>query len=173
MAEKRIAVETTTISYSGILDVNNLYNYIDNYTNERGWDKMDFMHDIKNHETTRDILIDMRPEKTISDYVKFKLKIVAKFSNITDIEVTVDGKKVNVQKGSVKISYTGIIITDYEGDWKSTAWWQFMKTLYDKYVFKLHESEYDANLKSEIFNMKHEISAYLNLKKYIDSRPRI
>lgn len=170
MTEKQLVIEGISLGYEGYFDTNALYNFIDRYTRERGWDKQDVLHDIKNKESYRDIYLDLRPSKTISDYAKFMMKIIVNMTHVTDEIIELDGKKIKTNKGKVNITLNGFMMTDYEGDWQSSAKWTFMKTIYDKFIFRSHTEDFENMLKDEVHRLRNEISAFLNIKKHVDSQ---
>jgi hypothetical protein len=173
MAEKKVVVENIGIAYEGIMDVNAIYNFIDHWVADRGWDKNDVMHEVRNKETHREIFLDLRPAKIISDYVKYQLITKATFSNIVDTEVEIDGKKMKLQKGSVKLAFRGVMITDWEGDLQSNAKVIILKTIYDKFIYRRHMADFEGSLKDEVYRLRNEVSSYLNITKYANSRTRV
>ena len=168
MAQKQIVVEGQTIAYEGIVDVNKVYSLMESWLNERGWDREDFTHEIKNREDYREIELELKPSKTVSDYVKFRMRIKVLFSKIKDLEVEMDGKKIKTQEGKVSITFMGYIESDVEGDFKSTPKFIILKTLKDKFIHKQSHDEYEAMLRRDVTTMRNEVSAYLNLNKYVN-----
>jgi hypothetical protein len=106
----------------------------------------------------------------VSDYVKFIIQIQATFSQITDESIFIDEHEVTMNKGSVSITLRGMVITDYEGDWKSRPGYQIWKTIFDKFIYKTDLDTFDVTLKKNIAELKQEISSYLNLQKFVSAK---
>ncbi|MFT4326734.1 MAG: hypothetical protein ACMXYK_04490 [Candidatus Woesearchaeota archaeon] len=170
MTEKKLVVEGETVSYHGIFNAKELYNLIENFANERGWDRKDYKHEVLNRETHRDIIWDLRPNATISEYAKYEIHIKGSLTNVTDIEVVLDGKKTKMQKGNVKITFVGFLFTEYEKDWQSSAGWYVFRTIIEKFIMKTHMDDYEAMIQKHVSMLKHEVSAYLNLTKYVSAK---
>jgi hypothetical protein len=170
MSEKNIVSDAEIISYEGYFSVADIYNLINRWTAERSWDKYDKLHEVKIKEDGRHIDLYLEPNKGISDYAKFIIEIKASFSKVTDVEVEVDGKKMHLQHGSAKISLTGVIVSDYEGDWESSPKFQFLRTIYDKFVYREHTKDMAQMLKDEVKRLKNEITAHLNMNRHIISK---
>ena len=168
MGEKRLLVEGLTVAYEGFFYVKELHKLIRRFTAERGYDPHDILHEVKVKEDGRYIIIDMRPEKGVSDYIVFRIQIKMALNKITDAEIDLDGKKIKINHGSVKVVINGFIISDYESDWQTGAKSVFFKALFDKFIYKKNMDEMDAMLKKDCMLLKHEISSFLNLNKYVN-----
>ena len=167
MGEKRLLVEGLTVSYAGYFHAKELHKLIRRFTAERGYDPHDVLHEVKVKEDGRYIILDMRPDKTVSDYVKFRIQIKLVMDKITDAIIEIDSKKIKINNGSVKATINGFILTDYESDWQTGAKKVFFKLLFDKFIYKKHMDEMDAMLKKDCSLLRHEISSFLNINKYI------
>lgn len=169
MGEKNLVVEGLTVSYEGYFHCNDLNHLIRRFTRERGYDPKDVMHEVKVKEDGRYIVLDLRPSKAISDYVKFAIQTKISMNKVTDAEIDLDGKKVKINRGSVKVVINGFMFTDYEGDWQSSARAVFFKILFDKFIYKRHVDDFKGILAKDCNLLRNEISSFLNLHKYIKS----
>lgn len=169
MTEKSIVVEGLTVSYEGYFHSNDLNKLIRRFTKERGYDPVDVMHEVKVKEDGRYIVLDLRPKKDVSDYVKFVIQTKIALNKVTDAEIDIDGKKLKINKGSAKIVINGFMFTDYEGDWQSSPKTVFFKLLFDKFIYKKHTDDFKGMLTKDCNLLRNEISSFLNLHKYIKS----
>lgn len=169
MGEKLIVVKDLTVNYEGYFDSQGLYRLIDRFAMERGYDKNDTLHEVKVKEDGKYIKLDMRPEKTISDHIKFVIRTIIDIEKLTKETITVDGKEIKTNKGKVSIKFVGIVKSDYEGRWKSHPGLVFLKTIMDKYVYGTYDKDYKNMIKKDVFLLKNEISSYLNIHKYTSS----
>lgn len=169
MGEKNLVVDGLTVSYEGYFHCNDLNRLIRRFTESRGYDPKDVMHEVKVKEDGRYIVLDLRPDKKVSDYAKFIVQTKIAMNKVTDAEIEIDGKKVKINHGSVKVVINGYLMTDYEGDWQSSPRAVFMKLLFDKFIYKRHVDDLQGMLKTDCNNLRNEISSFLNLHKYIKS----
>ena len=169
MTEKKL-ITGGTIKYSGYFKLSELYTLIEQWTAERGFDKDDKLHEVKVKEEGQYIELDLQPAKQISDYVKFVIQIRATFSKITEEKIVIDEHETTMNKGDATILVQGMILTDFEGDWKSRPAYQIWKTIFDKFVFKTDLDTFEDTLKKNVAELKHEISSYLNLQKFVSSQ---
>lgn len=169
MGEKKIIVDGLTISYEGYFHANDLYRLINKFTLQRGYDPAEVLHELKVKEDGRYTVIDMRPTKSISDYVQFMIQTKIAYNKVTDEMIELEGKQIKINKGSVKIVINGYIFSDYEGNWESSPRAVFFKVFFDKIIFKKQTDDFNSMLKGDCMLLRNEISAFLNLHKYIKS----
>jgi len=167
MAERRHLIDNLTINYSGLFKASDLYNIIDQWLFDTRYDK----RELRNSELLRpegkylDLLL--LPWKKITDYAKYEIKISIIIKNLTQVEVEKEGKKIKMDKGEVIITLDGYLETDYENVWEAKPVYYFLRTLFDKYVYKLYTSRFEAGLKSDIFHLNRIIKGFFNMGRYI------
>ena len=103
----------------------------------------------------------------MSDYVKHKIQVVATFIDIQDTTAEVEGVKQNYQKGKVDIMLTAFLETDYEGTMEDKPFYFFTRFFYDKFIYKRHSKEAEANLLAEFNLLYNELKAYLNIGRFL------
>jgi len=166
MTEKKIVVQGVSLSYEGYFDPKYLFNVIKNFTDERGYDWYEDLNEVIVKEDRRHMTLDLKPRKTISDYVKTVIQIKVAMNDITDEEIVLDGKKLMISRGAVKVTMNGIMFSDCEGDWNSKPWMVFINTVKDKFIYRDYQADFEGKLRKDIYRLKNEISAFLNLNKY-------
>jgi len=166
MAERFTVVDQENIHYKGLFDIAQLGKAIETWARTKGYDKRivrDEEHIYKDHKY---IHMWWEPYKKITDYVKFEVRIWVYINNITQVEKDIDGVKTKFNKGDIDITIDGFLITDYEHRWEQKPMYFFLRTLFDKFVYRLEISKYVSLLKDHAMELKAEISSFLNLYRF-------
>lgn len=167
MPEKKFVFEKMTLSYEGLFNLYELFQMIDTWLRKKGFDKREKRNNEFISETGKDIEVVLEPWKKVSDYINMKFKIDIHFSEVKEVIVEKDGAKIRLNKGRAVIVIDGWLETDYEGAWQSRPDYFFLRTIVDKFVYKIYNDKYEKminDLGVEVFN---EIKAFLNMHRYI------
>ena len=166
MAERMTIVDGEKIVYKGLFDFRELYNLIDAYLWQKGFDK----RIRKNEEhVTKDgkfVHVVMQPWKKISDYAKHEIKIDLSVHDAKEEIREIDGVKKKFTNGVVEATFWGYLVTDYEGRWEQRPEYFFLRTIFDKFVYKLQTQNFGAMVKNDVRLLKSEIESFLNLHRF-------
>ena len=166
MAERRIIVDHLKLSYEGLFNATELYALIDDFFREKGYDK----REVKNEEqvTPNGKYVDLvlQPWKKITDYIRHIIRVDIKMFHLTEVEVEKDGHKVKLHKGRVNITFDGFLDSDYEHRWDQKPFYFFIRTIFDKFIYKSYMEEYAGILVDNINQLNKTIKAFLNLYRY-------
>jgi len=165
MAEKKIVIPSQVISYSGIFSVSDIYSHIDSFTRQNGYDKLELLNSEQVFSSGKDIVLLIEPYKKITDYAKCVLWVKMIFTDVKEVEIERDGKKKKMNKGNVTIIMQGFLITDYEGKWEQQPWFIFIRTIFDKFVFKIYTNKFEEILRHDYQTLNTHLKGYLNLQK--------
>lgn len=167
IAEQRtILVERQRLHFEGLFSVADLYKTIDEYYEEKGYDK----REIKNAEIVRDdgvrfIEIIFEPWKKITDYAKSVIKTRVVMENVKTVEVEKEGLKISANQGKVLFVFDVYTETDYEGRWGSKGIFTFVRIMFDKYFFKNYTRLYEAEAMDDFKLLLYHIKTNLNMNK--------
>lgn len=167
MAEKHTIIAGDKVSYSGLFELKELFSLINSYFKQVGYDKRVITNSQQVFDNHKSVFVEFRPWKTLTDYVQFeiKLKISAEFE---DVEIRVDDIPKIVQKGEVSCQFFAAVKTDYEKSWEQKAEYFFLRTLFNKFVYKTKMTEWDGMLKQQTAHLKAEISSFLNMNRFTE-----
>src|SRR3989338_7588125 len=98
MPEQRIIVDHLTISYSGIFNVTELYQLMDNWFREKGFDKRELRNQEHVTPEGKYIELELQPWKKVSDYVRHVIKVLVRMIRVKEIVVDIDGKMKRMNK---------------------------------------------------------------------------
>jgi hypothetical protein len=166
MSEKKLVIDQLKLTYEGIFDLNGLYRNIDAWFYEKGYDKWEH----KNYEQVlpsgKDIEIELLPWKKITDYFKNIIKVRMKFTTIKDVEIEKEGVRLKLNQGKVMIIFDGYLESDYEQKWEGRPLFFFIRTIFDKYIFKGYFSQYEKWLVNDVYDLHGRIQKFLNIYRY-------
>lgn len=154
------------VQYEGLFKMSEVYDLIEQWTKEKGYDK----NELKNHEQVlkdgRDIFIDSRPTKAFSDYDRIIIKMIIHVKNMKDVIVKKDGLDVPMNQGKLNIHFTGYLVTDWGGRWESKPWYFFLRTVFDRWVYGSNTSVFEGAVSQEVNHLYRNVKGYLNMNRY-------
>ena len=163
---RRLVVDHLKITYEGLFSVTDLYQAVDNFFREKGFDK----REVRNAEYIKPegkyIEIEMMPWKKVSDYARHVIRVDMKMFRIKEVIVAQDGHKVKLNKGRINVIIDGFLDTDYEGRWETRPAFVFLRTVFDKFIYKTNVGEAEGLLVENVNQVHGMVKAMLNLYRY-------
>lgn len=166
MSEKLTVVDGKGLDYEGLFEAKELYKVIEEYAEENKFDRNEFMNAEHIYEDSKQLDIDVRPYKKISDYVKLEIKIKIKATNLKYKEVEVNGIKRKYYHGHVNVKFFSYLITDYENTWEMRPLYYLLRTLVDKLIYKGYMDSAKKELIMHTNGFYEEIRSYLNMHRF-------
>jgi hypothetical protein len=166
LSEKRLIIDQLRLNYSGIFHLNDLYKMIDGWLYEKGYDKFEKKSEEQVLETGRKIEMELRPWKKTTDYAKNEIRLRIFVDNMVDVEIERDGKKVKMHKGDIQMIFDAFLETDYEHRWENKPMYYFLRSLVDKYIFRIYTEKFVGNLVADTRDLHHRIKSFLNIYRY-------
>lgn len=166
MTERRIVVDKLRLTYTGIFSVVELYQLIDRWTREKGYDKRENKNVEEVKPSGKNIELDIEPWKKITDYVRSSIHMRIIMSDIKEVEVEKDNLKVKMNQGKVQIIIDGWLDTDYENRWEGHPIFFFLRSVFEKYVYKPFTVGYENYVASDVSHLHSTIKSFLNLYRY-------
>lgn len=166
MSEIRTVVDHLSINYSGLLSFKELYRTIREWFGNKGYIFVELQNTENVMEAGKEIYINLEPFNKITDYAKLVIRVQIKATELIDVLVTVDGTKKRMNKAKIGVVLDGYLVTDYENKWESKPMMIFLRTIYDKFLFKARTEEYNERVKADVENLRGNIKSSLNLYKY-------
>jgi len=166
MAERRLIVDHLKLTYEGLFDVTELYQVIDTWLRERGFDKRDVRQREHATKDAKYIEMELQPWKKITDYARHVIKMELKMSGIKDVEVEMNSHKTRLNRGKVSIIFDGYLDTDYEHKWEQKPMLFVLRTIFDKWIYKSYMSNWESELVESVNQLYSTIKGFLNLYSY-------
>jgi hypothetical protein len=164
MAEKD-KIFSSKVSYDGVLDFKDFYKFCYKWLSEEaGLDIVENKYAEKISGDSKNIKVEWAGARKVTDYFKFQVDVKFEVLNLTSIEVTKDGRKLKMNKGSVEIAVKGTLVRDYEGKFEKTASQKFLRGIYEKWVIYSRIKEYEGKLVSDCNEFLGQAKAFLDLE---------
>ena len=154
------------LTYSGLIDAKGLYTVIQKLFKQHSFDwneNKNIEHVYKDH---KQLEMDLRPYKKISDYVMVEIKILITATDLTPIEIDIKGLKKKLYKGKLNIVFKAYLITDYESAWETKPFYYLVRMIVDKFIYKgyIHRAKNElGEIVTEVYD---EIRSFLNMHRY-------
>lgn len=166
MAEKMTVLEGEKLVYKGLFDDREFFSVIEAFLWQKGYDKRIKKNEQVISEDSKDIHISLNPWKKMSEYVKHEMKIEIAIHHAKEEIRELDGLKKKYTNGVVEISFSGYLVTDFEGRWENRPEYFFFRTVMDKWVYKIQTNNGVGAFKADIKLLKSEIEGFLNLHRF-------
>lgn len=166
MVEKKIVVENVQLNYKGLFSVKDLYRVIDSFFKEKDWDKRETRNNEFVSPEGKYLELWLEPFRKVSDYAKLIIRIQIIIKDLKEVLVEKEGQKKKMNKGDVKFIIDGFLETDYENRWEGKPEYIFIRTLFDKFVYRRHTQEFEAQLVEEVEELKATLKSFLNLYRF-------
>ena len=166
MVELRVVVDHLRLNYNGPFNANDLFKHIRDFLFERGFDlKVDKEFE-QNTKTGKQIEWVISPWKRISDYTRHHIKVRALIKDYNKVDAIVDKKKVKVGNGSVVMYFDGYLELDQENRWESVPFFQFLRTIYNNFLFKVYTERFEQRLSFDTHNLYQTIEQFFNTYRH-------
>jgi hypothetical protein len=166
MTETTIVIDSLSLDYEGLFNAKDFYKLLDNFFGEKNYDKREVLSMEKVESKGKYVELEIEPYRKITDYAKLVVRVRTKMFNVKEVEVEKDGHKLRLNQGKVSVVIDGFVQTDYENRWTDFPIRLFLKTIYDKFIYKKHTDEFDAKLKEDVGLLHNQIKAFFNLYRY-------
>ncbi len=122
----------------------------------------------------RIITVKLYGDAKITEYYKHTVNVEIEADNYVEKIVNVNGKKVKIGKGKIKIKINGSVIADYKDLFKVEDGRNWVKSFYQtlgKVIFSLRKNEMAikemADLSIKLGELSNEIKHFLNMRSKI------
>ena len=167
MSEKKLIIDQMKLTYEGVFDLNGLYRTIDSWFYEKGYDRWELKnYEVDNPDGTKDVELELLPWKKTTDYFKNIIRLRVKCVALKDVEIEKEGAKVKLKHGKVMIIFDAYLESDYENRWEKKPLFYFLRSFFDKFVYKVHTERYEQGLVEECNDLHSQVKAFLNLYRY-------
>jgi hypothetical protein len=151
------------LDHTGIFDFKGFYAFAYKWLRDENYGVLEEKYSEKVSGNARDISIEWKAVKKISDYFKIEIGVKFEVSGLTDVEVETDGKKKKTNKGKVAIEIKGTMVRDPDSRWEETPTWRFMRDLYNKYIVPSRVDNLSDKIFADVQGYKTQLKSYLDL----------
>ena len=162
MAERELIVDKERIDYEGPFEMVDFYRLFEAFAIDMAYDRKELKHAESVTKEGKFIELELEPWKTLTDYAKSFIHVRVQMANVKDI--VVDGKR--LQTGKISVVIDGILETDYESRWEGKPVLLFLRSFYDKYIYKPLAGGFDKMIRSDTMHLKEVVKAFLNMYQF-------
>lgn len=164
--ERRHTVHNREINYEGLFDFYELFKLVDGWFKDSGYDKREKENYERLTPTGKYVKIELRPWKKITDYVRLEIRLEFFIHDMVDKVVNIDGVKKKLKHGKVLVKINSYTFTDYEGRWEGRGWYYFVRTFFEKFVYRKQMDKFEEILVADTNEVIKEMTSFLNLERY-------
>ena len=165
MSDVRILVDHMKLDYIGLFDLNGLFKTIEAWLKERGMEKRVDKEQELSTPTGKFIEWIIAPWKKISDYNRIFFKIRMMVYDLKKVEAVKDNQTVKLGHGKVLMYFDAYIEHDYEHRWDKTPMLIFLRTLFDKFMYKAYTDRFEQQLTYDAHHLYNVVESYFNMYK--------
>jgi hypothetical protein len=164
MAEKEEVIREKDLAYSGVFDFKGFYGFSHNWlSNQENYGVVEEKYSEKVEGNSKNMDVKWVATKEVSDYFKMEIKITMKLSDLTDVEVEIDGETKRSNRGKVSILLIGSLIKDPKSKWDTSAFNRFLRDVYNKYIVPNKIGEMKGLVVNDVIALKEEMKAFLEI----------
>jgi hypothetical protein len=164
MAEKD-KIFSSKVKYEGLMDFKEFYKFCYQWLlEETVLDLVEGKYAEKISGDSKGIDVEWTGTRKITDYFKFQIDVKFKVLNLTNVEITQDGKNIKMNKGSVEVGIKGTLVRDYDGKFEKTSSQKFMRSIYEKWIIYSRIKEYEGKLVEDCNEFLSQAKAFLDLE---------
>jgi hypothetical protein len=148
---------------TGIFDFPALYQFAHSWLKGKEYAVDEEKYSERVGSSGRDIRIEWKATRLLSDYFKIEHKIFFEIEKLTDVEVEIDGVKKKMNKGKVKMEVKTALIRDWNSKWEAAPITKFLRDVYNKYVIPSRVDSIRDKSKDDCKDFKEELKSFLEL----------
>ena len=171
MVEKYTVIDKRPLSFTGYFKPDDLFRVVRRFLKERGYFPLETKNYEEVYEQGRQVTIELKPFKQVSDYLKQELVLVIKMSKLQDKLVEIDGARQQYMHGKVDIVFDAMIVTDLKAKWEGAGWLYFLRTINDKFIRKDWINKSKDEVGKDANDLMEEIRSYLNMIRFKIEQP--
>ncbi|HLP80044.1 MAG TPA: hypothetical protein VK158_05385 [Acidobacteriota bacterium] len=164
--DEYVVTNAKEFSYNGVFSFKDFYDLLGSFLKERGYDKYEKRHEVKEFADGKTYEFLVLPEKKVTDSEAFTLEIVIVGKGLKPIEVPIDGKKKTIDQGSLYFYIRAVMYTNKDSRWedkknpeKFTIW----RWVADNIVFRGEREKLVQQAKKDIDELYDILTNYLNM----------
>tara|TARA_B100001971_G_C18212506_1_gene551665 strand:+ start:464 stop:1003 length:540 start_codon:yes stop_codon:yes gene_type:complete len=166
MSDVRIIVDHIKLDYQGLFKLNDFFKTIDAWLFERGLEKRTNKNFEQNTPKGKFIEWEIASWKKITPYVRYIYKLRVLIYGLKKVEVAKDKENLQLDNGHILIYFDGYIEFDYEHRWDETPILVFLRTLYDKFIYKVYTERFENRLTYDLHQLYDVIERFLNMYRH-------
>lgn len=166
MAETSILSKDDSFTYKGLVNIKDFYMVLDKWLADRGYDKQEMFNSEEIYETGKQLFLDIKPYKEVSDYAKVEIEIMLDFRKCKEVTVERKGRKATLMNGEFTVTFNTFLVTDLADYWDGKPIYYFLRTIAEKFLYKGYIEKAEEIALKDTGDLKRELKAFLNMHRY-------
>jgi hypothetical protein len=154
----------TKIKHVGLFNFKELYKFFFEWFTSYQYIVAEKRYEEKVTPEGKDIEVEWECYRKISDYFRFKVKIIYRIAGMVSVEVQKGNFKIKMNKALIQINSAGFLEKDYEHRWERNPVAKILRGVYDKYIIRSRIEQYEDKLAAEVDEAMAQIKAFLALE---------
>ena len=163
MAEKEVVI-SEGLEYRGIFNFSGFYEFAYHWLKEEGYEVVEDKYQEKVTGNSREIAVDWKAGKPVSDYFKAEIDVRILILGATDVEVEIEGVRKKMNKGKIELKFKGSLVKDPESEWEGSPFFRFLRGMYNKFIIGKNIEQQEDQLKEDVQDLNEEIKAFLEIQ---------
>ena len=135
-------------------DLDGIYKAIRRWLTEREYEYNEDRYKDKPADIGNEVELDMSGELRVNDFVRFNVKLSAKFYGLKEFEADYMGSKRPVKNGQFFIRVTGTVTYDYQKKFSSTLAEFFLDLMIKKLLKNYYDVKYVDRLYYDLYTLQ-------------------
>ncbi|MBR9699857.1 hypothetical protein GOV09_05345 [Candidatus Woesearchaeota archaeon] len=165
MAEKKLVVDGLQLTYTGMFDIEEFFMEVDRWMEghhmEREIKKK--LEHVEQHGKKMEYIFELWEQH---DYSRVVVRMKALFRDVVEFDLKRNDVTRHMQKGHCLIVIDGFVEEDLEHRWVQKPGFVFIRTLYDKLIWKYWSSAHDSHCIKLSNGLYNELLNYFKKYKY-------
>ena len=136
MGEVNHIVDHLKLEYQGVFNIRELFRMFTRWYRESPYEKGADYASEQHTSHGKCFEYFYYPWKKQTDYIRYFMKIRLLIYDAKKTDIMVDKKKKQLDHARIIIYIDGFVEHDYEGRWSSKPMFQFIRTLFNKFLYK-------------------------------------
>ncbi len=149
------------VKFSGLFDFKDTYQFVHSWVTEEGYSVEEEKYQESIKGDSKDIEIIWNCKLKISDYFRAVLKLKWRVVGLKKTEAEKDGRRIQMDSGTVEIKISGILERDYQNKWDKSPGLRFLRGIYDKYIVEGSLKGYRGKVVGDVDALVEETKSFL------------
>jgi len=151
------------VEHTGLFDFKGLYSYAHSWFKDENYGVNEDKYSEKVKGETKNLTVEWKAVKRLSDYFKIEHAIKFEISDMSEVEVEIDGKRKKMNKGALSIEIKATLIKDPDSKWESPPLYRFWRDVYNKFIIPARVDAMEFKTMSDARKFKDDIKIFLDL----------
>jgi len=152
------------LKQKGIYNFKDFYEFLYDYLMDENYDVYENKYVEKIEGDSKNIEIDWKATKEISDYFRFEIQAYWIILGMKKVKVKKDGKEISMDSGTIEVKFTANLQKDYENRWENNAFLKFLRGIYDRYIIRTRIDDYEVKIFEEINELIAQAKSFLAIE---------